>query len=304
MSRNPHQPARRRGGIGGQRELTVALLLTAVMMLIELAAGWLSGSLSLMADAGHMLADSSALGLSLFAAWFSTRPATTRKTYGYYRMEILAALANGVALCLIVVWIYVRAVARLFHPAGVETGLMLAIAVLGLLANLLGARILSHAGDRSLNVQGARLNVLSDALGSVGVILAGCLIRWRGWTIADPLASMVIGVLIAVNGWKLITQAVNILLEGAPGHVRIPEVTQALRAVPGVRDVHDIHLWTITTGLDAMSGHVVVADIGRSAELLNHLNRVLSERFGITHTTVQIEPGEHSCAVAADASRG
>lgn len=294
-----HAQAHRREGIGGQRELTAALLLTAAMMCIEFIAGWLSGSLSLMADAGHMLADASALGLSLFAAWFSARPATARKTYGYYRLEILAALANGVALWLIVIWIYVRALQRLVSPADIQTGLMLWVALLGLLANLLSGRILAGASAQSLNVQGARLNVLGDAWGSLGVVVAGCLIRWRGWTVADPIASMVIGVLIAINSWGLVKQSVDILLEGTPRHLRIPDVMEAMRAVPGVRDVHDIHLWTITTGMDAMSGHVVVADVSKSSELLNQLNHVLSQQFGITHTTVQIEPDEHPCAVNA-----
>ena len=249
-------------GPRGQRELRIALVLTATMMVVEFIAGYVSGSLSLMADAVHMLTDACALGLSLFAAWIATRPATPKKTYGYYRTEILAALANGVALWLMVVWIYVRALKRLTQSAEIETALMLVVAILGLAVNLLIARILSRASPGSLNVQGARLNVLSDALGSLGVIIAGGLVRWYGWTVADPIASMVIGVLIAANSWKLVGQSVNILLEGVPGHLRIPEVTEAMQAIGGIREVHDVHLWTITTGMDAMSGHVVVEDHG------------------------------------------
>ena len=294
MNTHPHQ----RQDSGGQRELRIALFFTAAMMCIEFAAGWLSGSLALMADAGHMLTDTSALALSLFAAWFAAKPATSEKTYGYYRTEILAALANGVLLWLIVIWIYIQAFQRLFEPRQIETGLMLGVAVVGLSINLFIGRILSRVSSKSLNVQGAWLNVMSDALGSVGVIIAGCLIWAYGWTIADPIASMVIGVLIAINSWKLVTQSVNILLEGTPGHLQIPEVMDSMRAIPGVCDVHDVHLWTITTGMDAMSGHVVVQDVIHSAETLNHLHGLLSERFGITHTTIQIEPQQHACGLA------
>lgn len=275
---------------GGQAELRLALLLTLAMMIIECVAGWLSGSLALLADAGHMLADASALGLSLFAAWIAARPATPEKTYGYYRTEILAALANGIALWLIIIFIYVRAAYRLYHPLSVPSGPMIAVAVIGLLVNLLSARMLTRGRHASLNVQGAWLNVMSDALGSIGVIVAGVLIRAFGWAWADPIASMAIGVLIALISWNLITQSVNILLEGAPRHLQVAEVLQAMRAIPGVREVHDVHLWTITTGMEAMSGHVIVEDIGKSAEMLAALNVALSRRFGITHTTFQLEP--------------
>ena len=285
----PHRPQ------AGQRALGLAMLLTLGMMAVEFVAGWLSGSLSLLADAGHMLTDAAALTLSLFAAWVATRPATLEKTYGYYRTEILAALANGVALWLIVIWIDLRALHRLHHPVAVSSGPMIAIAAIGLAVNLVSGWVLRTERANSLNVQGAWLNVMSDALGSVGVIIAGLLIRWYGWTAADPLASMVIGVLIAVNSWNLVAQSVNILLEGAPVHLQVPTVVEAMRTIPGVRQVHDVHLWTITTGMEAMSGHVIVEDVARSAEILFGLNAVLSQRFGITHTTLQLEPASHVC---------
>ncbi len=287
---------------GGQRELLIALLLTLVMMVVELVVGWRSGSLALLADAGHMLADASALGLSFFAGWLASRPATIKKTYGYYRTEILAALANGVALWLVVIWIYVRALYRLQHPFAVEGGPMIAVAALGLAVNLVCGRMLSHQRAGSLNVQAAWLNVMSDALASLGVILAGLAIHWYGWAAADPLASFVVGALIAISSWTLIKQSVNILLEGAPGHLRIPQVIHAMRELSGVYEVHDVHLWTITTGLEAMSGHVVVDDVGRSAELLSGLNALLSERFGITHTTFQLEPRAHACHMGTPVS--
>ena len=294
MSLDTHQRLDSRGG----RELRLALLLTVAMMVIECIAGWLSGSLALLADAGHMLTDSSALALSLFAAWAATRPANLEKTYGYYRIEILAALANGIALWLIVVWIYARAFHRLHHPAMVQSGPMIAIATLGLLINLLSGRILMKERTHSLNIQGAWLNVMSDALGSVGVILAGLLIRQYGWTAADPIASLVIGVLIAWNSWNLVGQSVNILLEGTPGHVHIPEVVQAMQAIPGIHTVHDLHLWTITTGMDAVSGHVIVDDVAHSEAILSQLNTVLSQQFGIVHTTFQLEPQSHICQMS------
>ena len=283
---------------GGQRELTVALCLTLVMMVIEMIVGWTSGSLALVADAGHMLADASMLTLSLFAARYATRPANLEKTYGYYRMEILAALANGLALCIIVIWIYIKAIGRLHHPSGIATAPMISIALLGLAVNLLSGWILMNKRSGSLNVQGAWLNVMSDALGSLGVVIAGLAIHWHGWIAADPIASMVIGILIAANSWKLVKQSVNILLEATPGHLQIPEVVQAMQAVPGVSDVHDVHLWTITTGMDAVSGHVIVDDVAHSEAILSQLNTVLSQQFGIVHTTFQLEPQSHICQMS------
>ena len=295
MSIHDHQ----RVGLRGQRSLLAALCLTALMMVVEFIVGWSSGSLALLADAGHMLTDASALALSLFAAWFSSRPATPEKTYGYYRTEILAALVNGLALWLMVIWIYLCALHRLRYPTLIASGPMMAVAGMGLVVNLLSGWLLKRDRDKSLNVHGAWLNVMSDALGSVGVILAGTLIRWCGWTAADPLASMVIGVLIAGNSWDLVKQAVNILLEGTPGHLQIPDIVHAMRQVSGVHEVHDLHLWTITTGMEAMSGHVIVEDIARGSEILAGLNTILSQRFGITHTTLQLESLAHVCQMAS-----
>jgi len=287
--------AHQRPATEGRRELKLALLLTVAMMLVELLAGWATGSLALLADAGHMLTDASALALSLFAAWFASRPANLQKTYGYYRTEILAALANGVGLWLIVVWIFARALQRLRDPVAVPSGPIILVACIGLSINLLSGWILRKARARSLNIQGAWLNVMSDALGSLGVIIAGGLMRWRGWLAADPLASMAIGLLIAFNSWTLIKQAVNILLEATPRHVRIPDVVRAMRAIPGVQEVHDVHLWTITTGMEAMSGHVIVEDVQRSAVILAGLNALVADRFGIRHTTFQLEPRLYRC---------
>ena len=285
MSTHPHRPE----GPSGTRELILALLITVSFMMVEVVAALISGSLALLADAGHMLTDVSALSLSLFAAWIATKPATPEKSYGYYRTEILAALINGVALCLLVIWIGARALQRLHNPPDVLTGPMLVAAVLGLAANLASSRILAGAGTRNLNIRGARINVIGDALGSCGVIGAGLLMRFKGWRHADPLASLLIGFFIAFSAWMLMKQAVNVLLESTPDHLDLDRILEAIRDVEGVRDIHDVHLWTITTGLEAMSGHILVEDLGRSPQIVEALNRLVSERFGITHTTFQLE---------------
>ncbi|MBI3088159.1 MAG: cation transporter [Candidatus Omnitrophica bacterium] len=285
MTIHPH----RREGPSGALELRLALLITFSFFVVELVAGIISGSLALLADAGHMLTDVSALSLSLFAAWIATKPATSANTYGYYRTEILAALVNGVALWLLVAWIYVRALHRLQDPPAIQTTPMLAAAVLGLCANLASSRVLARAPSLSLNIQGARLNVLADALGSCGVIAAGVLIRWKDWRLADPLASLFIGFLIALSSWGFVKQSVGVLLEASPAHLDTGQIVEAMRRVAGVRDVHDLHVWTITTGLEAMSGHILVDDLADGPAILDALNRALSDQFGITHTTFQAE---------------
>lgn len=295
MSIHPH----RREGPSGRRELALALVLTSSVMCVEFVAGLVSGSLALLADAGHMLTDASALTLSLFAAWIAERPPTPEKTYGYYRTEILAALVNGVAMWLIVVWIYVRALHRLHHPTEVQTGLMLLAAVLGLIANLASSQILTRASTQNLNVRGAQLHVLGDALGSCGVIIAGILMRLKGWRLADPMASLFIGFLIAGSSWILISQAVTVLLEATPRHIDIARLTDELRAVNGVRDVHDLHAWTITTGLEAMSGHLIVDQLERGPEILEAVNALLRDRLNITHTTFQLELAQTTTSPAS-----
>ena len=286
MSIHPH----RREGPSGSRELGTALAITISVMIIEVIAGFLSGSIALLADAAHMLTDASALSLALFAAWMAAKPATPQKTYGYYRTEILAALVNGVALWLLVAWIWIRALQRFHHPPEIHTAPMLAAAILGLLANLLSAAILSKTKPPTLNIRGAQLHVLGDALGSCGVIAAGLLIQFKGWRIADPMASVLIGFLIALNSWVLVTQSVNILLEATPAHLNLTQIIQAIREVPGVHEVHDVHLWTITTGLEAMSGHLLIDRVTAGPAILAVVNAMISARFGITHTTFQLEP--------------
>jgi cobalt-zinc-cadmium efflux system protein len=296
MTTHPHH----RQGPSGKRELALALLITVSVMLVEFFAGLLSGSLALLADAGHMLTDASALSLSLFAAWIIGRPATPEKTYGYYRTEILAALANGMALWSLVIWIYVRAVNRLASPPEILTTPMLLAAGLGLAANVASSRILLRAVTQNLNVRVARLHVLGDALGSLGVISAGLLIHLKGWRLADPLASMFIGLLIAVSSWAVVKQSLTVLLEASPAHLNVAQIIEAMQGVRGVEEVHDLHLWTITTGMEAMSGHILVERLADGPAILDALNRIASERFGITHTTFQLEPRHHACDADAD----
>jgi cobalt-zinc-cadmium efflux system protein len=283
----------------GHHQLLTALALTAGVMLVELVASVFSGSLALMADAGHMLTDAAALGLSFFASWIATKPATQEKTFGYYRTEILAALINGVMLWLLVIFVGLHALQRMREPAIIQTGPMFAAAVLGLAVNLLNAWILRGIGGPNLNVESARLHVLSDALGSLAVIIAAVIIRLKGWALADPVASLVIALMIALSSWRLVAQSVNILLEGAPAHISVADIDTLIRTVPGVHQVHDVHVWSISTGLEAMSGHVVVDDQADAPSILSTLRRQLRQRFNIRHTTIQLEPCTRPCELAS-----
>lgn len=266
------------------------LVLVLLYMFAEVVGGILTNSLALIADAGHMLSDAAALGLSVFAIWISQRPPTAKRTYGYYRTEILAALANGATLVAISIFIFIEAIRRIGEPPEVEGGLMMVIAAGGLLVNVAGLWILHAGRSESLNVQGAWLHVLSDALGSVGVITAGVLIWAFGWNWVDPAASMVIGVLVLYSSWALLREAVAVLMEEAPGHIDVDEVRDAIIAIPGVRAVSDLHVWTITSGIISLSAHVAVEESRPYQELLAEIREVLHDRFGIDHQTLQLEP--------------
>ena len=272
------------------RPLMGALFITALVMGLEIAAGWLSHSLALLADAGHMATDTAALGMSLFACWIARQPATRTKTFGFYRTEILAAFLNGLTLWLIVAWIVYEAVRRFFDPPIVRAPMMLVTAVIGLAANLGCAWVLRPSQAQNLNLRSAYFHVLSDALGSVSVIGAAVVIWMTGWSLADPIASLLVCAGILWGSWSLVRESVNILLEGAPIHIEVVEVMRAMQTVPGVRRVHDTHIWTITSGMEAMSAHVVVDNPLGNQEVLNRLNALLCERFGIHHTTFQLEP--------------
>jgi cobalt-zinc-cadmium efflux system protein len=266
-----------------------ALILTSVFMIIEFLGGLLTNSLALMADAGHMLTDVAALGLSLFALGFSLRPATAAKTYGFHRVEILAALLNGITLFLISVLIVYKAYARLMAPPEVHSGMMLVIAVLGLIVNLASAYFLHRSQTSSLNIRGALLHVLGDALGSVAAIVASVLMLLKHWYLADPLISILVALLILYSAWVLLRDSVDILLEGTPAHVDLTEIREALCGVDGVESIHDLHVWTLNSGLHAMSCHAVLCGSPEPHHILEELSHIVRNRFEIEHTTIQLE---------------
>jgi cobalt-zinc-cadmium efflux system protein len=273
-----------------RRRLALTLALAGSYMVAELIGGWLTNSLALLADAGHMFSDVAALALSLFAVWVAARPSPPQRTYGYYRAEILAALVNGAALLAISVYIFVEAVQRLAHPPAVQGPWMTAIAIGGLAVNLAGLWILGPGKAQSLNLRGAWLHVLTDALGSIAALAAGGLIWAFAWQWADPIASLVVGLLVIYSAWRLMAESVSVLMESAPRGIDVDEVLAEMSRLPGVREVHDLHIWTITSGLESLSAHVVMEDGRRPAQLLSDLRSMLHDRFGIGHITIQIEP--------------
>jgi cobalt-zinc-cadmium efflux system protein len=276
-------------GSRNRKRLAWTLGLVAVYMVAEAVGGWLTGSLALLADAGHMLSDAAALGLSLFAMTMARRPRTSKRTYGYHRMEILAALANGATLVAISLLVLIEAVHRFSRPERVDAPGMIGIAAGGLLVNL-AALALLHAGrDENLNVRGAWLHVLTDALGSVQAIAAGALIWGFGWQWADPAASVLIALLVVYSAWSLLKEATGVLMEGAPAHIDVDQVFDAMAEVPGVVEVHDLHVWTITSGMESLSAHVVVEEDCFDCDVLGAIRATLHERFGIHHITVQME---------------
>jgi cobalt-zinc-cadmium efflux system protein len=262
--------------------------LTSTFMVIEVVGGWVSGSLALLADAGHMLTDVGALGLTLLTAWIARRPANDNKTYGYLRWEILAALVNGAALFGIAGWVVLEAVQRIDHPQPIRSGLFLAVAAAGLVVNLISLVLLHGTRTGSLNARGAYLHVMSDALGSVGALGAAAIIWWTGWTVADPIASIALSLLILIGAWRLLRESTDILLESVPGHVSMPEVQQRILGVPGVLAVHDLHVWTVVNGVVAMSGHAVVPDLDAHPGVLEGIRGEMAA-LGIGHVTIQLE---------------
>jgi cobalt-zinc-cadmium efflux system protein len=280
--------------------LWAVLVLTGLFMVVEAIGGWVAGSLALLADAGHMLTDVGALGLSLLTAWIAQRPADHSKTYGYLRWEILAALVNGAALFGIAGWIVVEAVQRIQHPEPVRTGLFLTIAAIGLVVNLVSLSLLHGAREGSLNTRGAYLHVLGDALGSLGALLAAGIIALTGWTAADPIVSVLLSLLILIGAWRLIRESTDILLESVPRHVSLAEVQGRMLAVPGVSAVHDLHVWTVTSGMVAMSGHVVVPSLDAHPGVLEGIRAEMAT-LGISHVTVQLEMAQDGCEGCDDA---
>ncbi|MGH7853991.1 MAG: cation diffusion facilitator family transporter [Candidatus Binatia bacterium] len=271
------------------RRLTWALAISLVYFFAELIAGFLTNSLALLSDAGHMLSDVGAMTLSLFAFRMARRPATHQSTYGFHRVEILAALFNGLALWLIVGIIFAAAFNRFFYPPAVESFGMMIVAVVGLLVNLTAAAIL-HGGHRhNLNLRGAFLHVVSDAVGSVGAIIAGFIMWTTGWYLADPLIGVFIGVLILFSSWSLVKESLSVLMQAVPKSIRLEEVRQTIEAVEGVSKVHDLHIWAVTSDIFTLSAHAVVENGGDFHEVLNGIEDTLKVRYNIEHTTIQLE---------------
>lgn len=271
-----------------RRRLAAVLAISATVMVVEAVGGWLAHSLALLADAGHLLADVAALALSLVVAHIAHRPATAERTYGLLRLEILAALVNGAALIAISLGIAFEAYRRWRTPGEVQGALLFAVAGLGLAANAAGAAILHHGHDHSLNQRGAYLHIVSDLLGSAGALAAGAIILATGWVRADSLVSALISLLILASAWRLVKESTDILLEAAPAHIALGDVHDRIASIPGVTSVHDLHVWTVTSGVIAMSGHLVVRDPRDNQRVLEAVQARLGG-LGIEHVTVQLE---------------
>ena len=272
-----------------KRQLTIALALTTSFMTVEVVGGLWTGSLALLADAAHMLTDAGGLALALIAVRFAERPATPQNSYGYVRAEVLSALANAVVLLLLTVYILYEAYQRFLNPPEIRGWPMLAVAAVGLGVNLISMRLLSAGSSESLNVKGAYFEVLSDMLGSLGVLVAAAVVLLTGWTLADPIIGAGIGLFIVPRTWNLLRQAIHILMEGTPPEVDVALLERSLKEIPAVVAVHDLHVWTITSGIDAMSCHIVVSDMAQTRATLLGANDIMKTRFGISHTTIQIE---------------
>ncbi|HEY0840000.1 MAG TPA: cation diffusion facilitator family transporter, partial [Vulgatibacter sp.] len=284
----PEQRAKER------RSLSLTLALVTVIMVAEWIGGWLTGSLALRADAGHMLTDAVALMLALLALSFAARPADLKRTFGFYRMEILAALANGVTLVVLAVWIVIEAIERFRSPSPIDAVPMMVIAAVGLVANLIGLFVLHQEGG-SLNLRGAFLHVLGDTLSSIGVIIAALIVLVTGWTPIDPILSIGIALVIVWSGVRLVREAVDILLEAVPAHLDLAEVLHKMETMDGVSRIHDLHIWTISSGMHSLSAHVVVegCDMGRNEEILRAMRAMLASDFDLDHVTLQIETPAH-----------
>jgi cobalt-zinc-cadmium efflux system protein len=286
-----HDHASARGQGGGKRDLLIALSITVIMMVVEVIGGILSNSLALLSDAGHMFTDNLALLLSFFAMTFAAMPATDRRTFGFYRLEILAALVNGIVLVLVSLYIVYEAYLRIIHPQPEAGTLMLIVAMIGLVANVIGAFVLMKHSHASLNIRGAYLHILGDALSSVGVVIGGVIILYTGWYLIDPLLSILISLVIVYGAWALVKESVSILLESVPSHINIETISAEIQKIAGVREAYHIHVWTITSGVYAMSGHVLIEDqlVSGSKDVLERIRALLADRFKIEHSTIQLE---------------
>ncbi len=297
-SHDGHSHEGHEGGREDKRALAIVLGLTAAFLVVEVIGGLITGSLALLADAGHMLSDAFSLGLALFAVWLAGHPVTPNRSFGYKRAEILAALVNGVTLVAISILIFYEAYRRFQEPPEILGGPMLAVAVMGIVINIAGVLILSRSGGESLNVQGALRHVLADAAGSAGAIAAATVIVLTGWSYADPLISILIGLLVLGSSWGLLRDSVNVLLEEAPRGIDVERVGRKMAEAEGVEEVHDLHVWTITSGFPALSAHVLVGRDENCHARRRDLEELLAGEYGIEHTTLQVDHvGDHRAAL-------
>ena len=286
-----HEHARR--SVEHRRRLGMVLAITCTILLVEVVGSLLSGSLALLADAGHMATDAAGIGLSLLAMWFAARPSSPSRTFGFHRLEILAAVANALVLCGVGVYILVEAVLRMLDPPAVASGTIMVFGAVGLAGNAVSLALLRQGQAESLNLRGAFLEVLNDLLGSAAVVLAGAVIWFSGFLRADAIASALVGLLILPRTWRLLREALDVLLEAAPKGVDLAEVRRHLLEDRGVVEVHDLHAWTITSGMPVLSAHIVVSDPSASGQVLDRLCDCLRGHFDIDHSTIQVEPAGH-----------
>ena len=285
-----HEHGRGRDTDANRRALALTLGLTASFMAAEVVGGLITGSLALLADAAHMLSDALSLALALGAVWLASRPATVERTFGYKRAEILAALANGVTLVAVSIWIFFEAARRFGEPAEILGGPMLVVAVVGLVVNVVAIRVLHGGGhEENLNVSAALRHVIADLLGSIGVIVAAVIILLTGWTYADPLISVVIGTLILGSSWGVLRDSTQVLLEGSPKNIDVERLGNRLAGADGIAEVHDLHVWEITSGFPALSAHVLVKPDEDCHQRRRDLESLLKDEFGVTHTTLQVD---------------
>ena len=288
---HPHEHEEGRLVRGYQRELLIALVITAFIMIVELVGGLLSNSLALLSDAAHMLTDILALLLSVLAFRFSTKPPTKKTTFGFHRLEIFAAQINGAVLVFLSLFIFYEAYKRLIEPEPIKTLLMMIIAGVGLVANLVSALILHKSSKKNLNVKASFLHIMGDLFSSLGVIIGGLIIHFTGWYIIDPILSIMIGLIILKGAYGVVMETANVLLEAVPGHINLEELIRQIEAMEGVESFHDVHLWTITSGMYALSGHVLIRDqmVSESTEILEGIREHLGKLYNINHTTLQFE---------------
>jgi cobalt-zinc-cadmium efflux system protein len=287
MIDHEHQLSKSRGQ-KNIRKFTLAIIVTFIFAVIEAVAGYISGSLALMSDAGHMITDVMSLAIALFACWIAMRPASSRHTYGYLRIETLAALINGLSMLIIVIIIVIEAIARIYHPSEVHGLTVFIVASLGLIANIFIIFVLSR-DSHDLNTQAAILHVLGDLLGSIAAILAGAIIYFTGWNMADPILSIVISLLILYSNVKLLKEAFSILMEAVPQNLKLSDVGKNMAQVANVASVHDLHIWNITSEYVALSAHVVIDSMQHWPQILHQISNVLKTQYNITHITLQPE---------------